>query len=91
MLELGCHFGDYVMATLQIPDLDQETITRLRQWAANHGRTLEDEARVVLQRIMGEAVDMPIDSEKTPSNTASGECRNRDQEEQSRAALSLQR
>ena len=26
MLELGCHFGDYVMATLQIPDLDKRLL-----------------------------------------------------------------
>jgi plasmid stability protein len=37
------------MAVLQIPDLDQGTFTGLRRWAADRGRTVEDEARAILQ------------------------------------------
>ena len=38
------------MSELLIPDLDPKTPTLLRQWAADHGRTLEDEVRVILQQ-----------------------------------------
>ena len=38
------------MSELLISDLDSTTLTLLGQWAANHGRTLEDEVRVVLQQ-----------------------------------------
>lgn len=38
------------MSALVIPDLDAKTMTLLNQWAENHGRTLEDEARVILQQ-----------------------------------------
>jgi len=38
------------MSELTISDLDPRTLSLLSQWAANHGRTLEEEATVVLQR-----------------------------------------
>ncbi len=38
------------MAELQIPNLDQTTMNLLSQWAADHGRTVEDEVRLVLQQ-----------------------------------------
>ena len=38
------------MSNLMISDLDVTTLTRLSQWAENHGRTVEDEARVILQQ-----------------------------------------
>ena len=38
------------MSELSIPDLDPKTLTLLSQWAANHGRTVEDEIRVILQQ-----------------------------------------
>jgi plasmid stability protein len=37
------------MSSLVISDIDAKTLTRLSQWAENHGRTLEDEVRIVLQ------------------------------------------
>ncbi len=38
------------MSELLIPDIDPKTLTLLRQWAADHSRTLEDEVRVILQQ-----------------------------------------
>ena len=41
---------DSKMPELLIPDLDPKTLALLSQWAANHGRTVEDEVRVILQQ-----------------------------------------
>jgi len=37
--------GGFEMPELQIPDLDQKTMSFLRLWAADHDRTVEDEVR----------------------------------------------
>ena len=37
---------DFRTSELLIPDIDPKTLTLLSQWAANHGRTVEDEVRV---------------------------------------------
>jgi antitoxin FitA len=41
---------NYQMSELVLSDLDPRTFSLLSQWAANHGRTVEEEASVVLQR-----------------------------------------
>jgi plasmid stability protein len=38
------------MSQLLIPDVDPAMLTQLQQRAAQHGRTLEDEARTILER-----------------------------------------
>jgi hypothetical protein len=38
------------MSEILISDVDSRTMSLLGQWAANHGRTIEEEASVVLQR-----------------------------------------
>ena len=43
------------MATLTVCDLDDKLEARLRQRAAQHGQSLEDEVRTILQR----AVEQP--------------------------------
>ena len=75
------------MASLQIPDLDSKTMTLLRQWAADHSRTLEDEARIVLQRIVSEAEGV-LSGRGVPAN--GGGSKIMSEAEQSRGALSLQ-
>jgi plasmid stability protein len=39
------------MPALQIKDVDQKTMVLLGRWAAEHGRTLEEEVRGILQRV----------------------------------------
>ena len=38
------------MSQLLIPDVDPAMLAQLRQQASQHGRTLEDEAKTILQR-----------------------------------------
>jgi len=78
------------MLTLQIPDLDQTTVEMLRQWAADHGRTLEDEARVVLQRVVTEAACAPSDRETPLQQADVHGRRNGNDAELTRGAASLQ-
>lgn len=41
------------MSQLLIPDLDDDTLTRLKERAARHGRTPETEARAILSNALG--------------------------------------
>jgi plasmid stability protein len=41
------------MSKLLIPDLDDTTLTRLRDRAVRHGRTVETEAKVILSDVLG--------------------------------------
>jgi antitoxin FitA len=41
------------MSELLIPDVDPAKLAELRRRAAEHGRTLEDEARAILERAAG--------------------------------------
>jgi plasmid stability protein len=43
------------VASITIRNLDEETKQRLRVRAAEHGRSMEEEARDILRRIMGDA------------------------------------
>jgi len=43
------------MATLTIRQLDEETKTKLRVRAALHGRSMEEEAREILESVLGES------------------------------------
>lgn len=47
--------GDTLMASLTIRNIDDEVKARLRLRAARHGRSMEEEARVILKRATGEA------------------------------------
>jgi len=38
------------MSQLLIPDLDPDMLAQLRQQAAEHGRSLEDEIRIILEQ-----------------------------------------
>ena len=40
------------MAQLVLPDLDDDLVQRLRQRAARHGRTPEEEIRLILERTL---------------------------------------
>jgi len=40
------------MSALTIPDLAPEVLARLREQAAQHGRTLEEEARTILEQAL---------------------------------------
>ena len=44
------------MASITIRNLDDDIKQRLRVRAAEHGRSMEEEAREILRRVMGEAV-----------------------------------
>ena len=54
------------MPGLLISDIDQTTITRLRNRASEHGHTLEDEVRDILQHVAAEAEIVSNDREKKP-------------------------
>jgi plasmid stability protein len=43
------------MASITIRNLDDDIKHRLRVRAAEHGRSMEEEAREILRRVMGEA------------------------------------
>jgi plasmid stability protein len=43
------------MASITIRNLDDDIKQRLRVRAAEHGRSMEEEAREILRRVMGEA------------------------------------
>jgi plasmid stability protein len=43
------------MASITIRNLEDEIKQRLRVRAAQHGRSMEEEAREILRRVMGEA------------------------------------
>ena len=43
------------MASITIRNLDDDIKQRLRLRAAEHGRSMEEEARDILRRVMGEA------------------------------------
>ena len=43
------------MASITIRNLDDDIKQRLRVRAAEHGRSMEEEARDILRRVMGEA------------------------------------
>ena len=72
------------MPALQIPDLDQKTMTVLRRWAADRGRTIEDAARAILQGIAARIDFESSDPETTRPMTEL------DDTGQSRGAASLQ-
>ncbi len=78
------------MPALQIHDLDQVTMTLLRKWAADHGRTLEDEARTVLQRIVNEAANAPSGYETSKRQVDFDGCSAGNQDKPSRGAASLE-
>ncbi len=44
------------MASITIRNLDDDIKQRLRVRAAEHGRSMEEEARDILRRVMGESV-----------------------------------
>jgi plasmid stability protein len=71
------------MSALQIQDVDQKTMTLLQRWAADHGRTLEDAVRVILQRVAAQ-IEVASNEFATRPLPESDEAR------QSRGALSLQ-
>ncbi|MGO8745395.1 MAG: hypothetical protein ACLQNE_05345 [Thermoguttaceae bacterium] len=72
------------MPELQIPDVDPKTLTLLRQWAADRGRTLEDGVRVILQGIAAEIEGASGDRSTARPSPRFGEAG------QSRGALSLE-
>ncbi len=78
------------MPGLQIPDLDQATMSLLRQWAADHGRTVEDEVRLILQSTVAQAKVMSSDRGATPAITDVGEFPIGEEAGLSRGAASLQ-
>jgi plasmid stability protein len=90
IIEAVTEIGGCKMPELQIPDLDQKTMSFLRVWAADHGRTIEDEARFILQRTVAEAEIMPSDGGAAQSIRCADEARNGVETAQSRGALSLQ-
>ena len=53
---------DNVMATILIPELEVETLVRLRERAAASGRTVEEEAKAVLEIALQNGVDAAWDS-----------------------------
>ena len=77
------------MPELQIPDLDQKTMSFLRLWAADHDRTVEDEVRFILQRTVAEAEGGHNERETTPPIGDGDEPRTAGEAVQSRGALSL--
>jgi antitoxin FitA len=48
------------MASITIRDLDPETGERLRLRAARHGRSMEEEARVILRSGLAEHASSPV-------------------------------
>jgi plasmid stability protein len=48
------------MASITIRDLDPETKDRLRVRAARHGRSMEEEVRVILRSTLAEAAADPV-------------------------------
>ncbi len=82
--------GDFKMPELQIPDLDQKTMSFLRLWAADHGRTIEDEVRFILQRTVAAAEVVPSDRGTAESIRGADEPGCEGEAAQSRGALSLQ-
>ncbi len=78
------------MPGLQIPDLDQKTMSLLRQRAADHGRTVEDEARNILQWTVAAAKTAAGDRGDASPNLEVGELPSGDQAGLSRGAASLQ-
>jgi len=52
--------GESVVASITIRNLDDDIKQRLRVRAAGNGRSMEEEARDILRRVMGEA-DSPRD------------------------------
>ena len=51
------------MSTLVIPDLDDDTLARLRVQAADRGRSAEEEARQILAESLGRAVSPGVGTE----------------------------
>ena len=49
----------HCMASLTIRQLDESTKTRLRVRAANHGRSMEEEAREILKVVLSSARSAP--------------------------------
>jgi len=45
--------GSIIMASITIPNLDDDVKTRLRMRAAGNGRSMEEEARVILRQAVG--------------------------------------
>ena len=54
------------MASITIRNLDDEVKTRLRMRAAGHGRSMEEEARLILREA--------VEHETSPKNLASAIC-----------------
>ena len=82
--------GDFEMPDLKIPERRSEDADFPAQWAADHGRTLEDEARVILQRTVAEVEALPGGRGSTSSTMDVDEPRNAGEASQSRGAASLQ-
>ncbi len=78
------------MPGLQIPDLDQKTMSLLCQWAADHGRTVEDEVRLILQETVAQAKVASSDRGVARPNKDVSEFSNGDDADLSRGAASLQ-
>ena len=48
------------MATITVRNLDAELQQRLRRRAAQHGRSIEEEARVILRAALGQEETAPV-------------------------------
>lgn len=48
-------YGKDIMASLTVRGLDQETKSRLRVRAAQHGRSMEAEVRAIIQQALAES------------------------------------
>ena len=46
------------MATVHVRNLDEETLTRLKVWAARNNRSLEGEVREILERAVEDEFSM---------------------------------
>lgn len=54
------------MADLTLHETDPEVLARLMMLASEHGRTLEEEVRVIVRHAVGVTQDMPRTEDRQP-------------------------